>query len=64
MVYRADFLHNNDISDCLNALKTAKEFNISNILLVPGFWNEGDKEQECLKKSLMPMKKIVKKQRS
>lgn len=61
MVYRADFIHNDDITDCSNALKTAKEFNISNILLVPGFWNDGDKEQECLKKSLMPMKKILEK---
>ena len=59
MIYRADFLHNNDISDCLNALKTAKEFDITNILLVPGFWNEDDKEQDCLKNSLKPMKQVI-----
>lgn len=60
MVYRADFLHNNDISDCLNALKTAKEFDITNILLVPGFWNEEDNMEECLENSLKPMKQVIK----
>ena len=59
MVYRADFLHNNDISDCLNALKTAKEFDITNILLVPGFWNEEDNMEEFLENSLKPMKQVI-----
>ena len=59
MVYRADFLHSDDITDCLNALKTAKEFGISNLLLVPGFWKEDDKIEECLNNSLKPMKRIL-----
>jgi sugar phosphate isomerase/epimerase len=61
MIARADFLHDPSKAAADRIIESAKMLKTDNILLVPGFWQEGDVEKECILSSLEPMKYIVKK---
>lgn len=61
MITRCDFIHNADTSGIDGIIDTAKEFKIKRIFLVVGMWQEGDDRDECYKRSLEPVKMLVKK---
>lgn len=52
MIARADFLHDPSKAAADRIIESAIMLKTDNILLVPGFWQEGDNRKECLERSL------------